>query len=253
MTYATQFTALADPTRRAIFEALAETPATVGTLASRLPVSRPAVSQHLAVLKAAGLVAMQSRGAAHLYHLEPDGLGQLRAYLDRFWGDAMSAFEDYVRQQEEPAMPAPVVKSLRVPVTPDRAFDIFARETARWWPLDKHSMSGMSGETSRLVAIEPCFGGAITETLHDGTKAHWGHVTDWAPGLRLGIAWHVGQHEAMATTITVTFVEDQGGTLVTLSHLGWEVLGARATATRQNYDTGWDHVVGTCFSKAASG
>ncbi len=87
------WTALGDPTRRAIFERLAEHPRAVGELASELPVSRPAVSQHLKVLKAAGLVVDRPAGNRRIYQLDPDGVRDLRAQLDRFWTQALAAFK----------------------------------------------------------------------------------------------------------------------------------------------------------------
>jgi len=77
--------ALADPTRRQIFELVAEQPSPVGQLAERLPVSRPAVSQHLKVLRLAGLVNAQQVGTHHVYRVEPAGLEGVRAYFDSFW------------------------------------------------------------------------------------------------------------------------------------------------------------------------
>jgi DNA-binding transcriptional ArsR family regulator len=87
------FTALADPTRRAIFERLAERPSAVGELAGGLPVSRPAVSQHLRVLKDAGLVVDRADGTRRIYQLDPDGVDALRGYLDQFWNQALRAFK----------------------------------------------------------------------------------------------------------------------------------------------------------------
>jgi DNA-binding transcriptional ArsR family regulator len=87
--------ALADPTRRTIFEQLRAGPRAVGELASGLPVSRPAVSQHLKVLKDAGLVAEEKRGTRSFYSIDPRGLEPLRAYLDDFWGEALSAFAGF--------------------------------------------------------------------------------------------------------------------------------------------------------------
>ena len=86
------FAALADPTRRTVFERLADGPRAVGELADGLPVSRPAVSQHLKVLKEAGLVSDRPEGARRVYQIDPQGLGQLRAWLDRFWDEALEAF-----------------------------------------------------------------------------------------------------------------------------------------------------------------
>jgi DNA-binding transcriptional ArsR family regulator len=94
-------TALGDPTRRVIFERLAERPRAVGELARELPVSRPAVSQHLKVLKDAGLVIDRPAGARRIYQLDPDGVGSLRAYLDQFWSRALTAYKETVEQRDE--------------------------------------------------------------------------------------------------------------------------------------------------------
>jgi DNA-binding transcriptional ArsR family regulator len=93
--------ALGDPTRRAIFELLAEAPSAVGALAAQLPVSRPAVSQHLRVLKEAGLVTDQAVGNRRVYSLDPDGLAALRDYLDRFWRTALLSFKARVEQPKD--------------------------------------------------------------------------------------------------------------------------------------------------------
>ena len=91
--------ALGDPTRRAILEQLSEHPAAVGELAERLPVSRPAVSQHLKVLKEAGLVLVERAGTRRIYAVDPTGIDALRAYLDRFWGGALAAFKAVVEDR----------------------------------------------------------------------------------------------------------------------------------------------------------
>ena len=93
--------ALGDRTRHAIFERLAEQPCAVGELARGLPVSRPAVSQHLKVLKDAGLVIDQPVGNRRIYRIDPDGLDALRADLDRFWGSALTAYKTVVERQEQ--------------------------------------------------------------------------------------------------------------------------------------------------------
>jgi DNA-binding transcriptional ArsR family regulator len=98
MTNALKLAALGDPTRRAIFEHLAESPSSVGALAERLPVSRPAVSQHLKVLKDAGLVTDDRDGTRHIYRLEPNGVADLRDYLDRFWSTALVSFKARVEK-----------------------------------------------------------------------------------------------------------------------------------------------------------
>ena len=93
-------TALADPTRRAIFERLADGPRAVGELARGLPVSRPAVSQHLKVLKEAGLVIDRADGTRRLYQLDPSGIEAVRAYFDTLWNHALTAFKAAVEKEE---------------------------------------------------------------------------------------------------------------------------------------------------------
>lgn len=104
MAYANALAALADPTRRSVFERLHRAPASVGQLAAGLPVSRPAVSQHLKALKLAGLVTDRPEGARRVYHIDPDGLGELRRWLDQFWDEALAAFK---REVERPASDSP--------------------------------------------------------------------------------------------------------------------------------------------------
>ncbi len=98
MAYLDGLGALGDPTRREIFERVARRPQAVGELARDLPVSRPAVSQHLRVLKEAGLVSDRAEGTRRIYAADPDGLAELRDYLDRFWSTALQSFKALVEQ-----------------------------------------------------------------------------------------------------------------------------------------------------------
>jgi DNA-binding transcriptional ArsR family regulator len=102
MAYDATLRALADPTRRAVFESLRNGPAAVGAIAAGLPVSRPAVSQHLKALKQAGLVADRAEGARRVYYIDPDGFGELRRWIDRFWTDALEAFKHEVERPDTP-------------------------------------------------------------------------------------------------------------------------------------------------------
>jgi DNA-binding transcriptional ArsR family regulator len=99
MTYTSTLAALADPTRRAVFESLRAGPRAVGAIAEGVPVSRPAVSQHLKALKQAGLVRDRAEGTRRVYYIDPDGLGPLRRWLDEFWTEALDAFK---REVERP-------------------------------------------------------------------------------------------------------------------------------------------------------
>jgi DNA-binding transcriptional ArsR family regulator len=98
---ASGFTALGDPTRRLIFERLARRPMPVGKLAAGLDVTRPAVSQHLKVLKEAGLVAHEQDGTRRVYRVDPRGVEAMRNYLDRFWDRALVAFKAAAEEESE--------------------------------------------------------------------------------------------------------------------------------------------------------
>src|SRR5215831_16835416 len=101
MSYDTALTALADPTRRQVFERLRHGPQPVAEIARGMPVSRPAVSQHLKVLKEAGLVADRPEGTRRVYYIDPNGLGALRQWLDQFWDQALAAFQAEVERDAQ--------------------------------------------------------------------------------------------------------------------------------------------------------
>jgi DNA-binding transcriptional ArsR family regulator len=98
MAYEMALTALADPTRRRVFERLKSGPKPVGKIARGLPVTRPAVSQHLKALKEAGLVGDRAEGTRRVYFIDPHGLASLRRWLDQFWDDALAAFQAEVER-----------------------------------------------------------------------------------------------------------------------------------------------------------
>jgi DNA-binding transcriptional ArsR family regulator len=100
MAYQSAFLALADPTRRHVFEQLRHGPKSVGIIAAKMPVSRPAVSQHLGVLKKAGLVADRAEGTRRVYYIDPHGLAAIRIWLDQFWDDALVAFKAELEKGE---------------------------------------------------------------------------------------------------------------------------------------------------------
>ena len=100
-TNAKYWTALGDPTRRKIFELLVDRPSSVNGLANLLPVTRPAVSQHLKVLKDAGLVADTRSGKERIYRIDPDGLAAFRAEIDQFWSKTLAAYAQVVEQSTE--------------------------------------------------------------------------------------------------------------------------------------------------------
>ena len=136
-------------------------------------------------------------------------------------------------------MTDPVIKTIDVPCSPARAFDVFVRNTARWWPLDRHSVSAGQGQTARDITIEPRVGGAIYETTHDGARSDWG-----AEGSHFAMTWHPGNPVAQATRLDIRFTElSADRTRVELTHSGWEVLGDDAETRRDGYNNGWNGVL----------
>ena len=147
-------------------------------------------------------------------------------------------------------MTDPVIKTVEVPCSQERAFGIFASDFSVWWPKDKHSVSAMGGAPAREVSLEPQQGGAISEIAHDGTKHNWGSVSVYDPHARLSLLWHIGKPVEEATVVDIAFEAVSGGTKVTLTHHGWEALGDDAEKMREGYNAGWVHVFETCFAKA---
>src|SRR6516164_7441832 len=107
ITYEQAFAALADPSRRQVFERLRDGPLSVGAIARGMPVSRPAVSQHLKVLKEAGLVTDHAEGTRRIYAIDPRGLAALRSWVDQFWDDALAAFRAEAERKPKSAKASP--------------------------------------------------------------------------------------------------------------------------------------------------
>jgi DNA-binding transcriptional ArsR family regulator/uncharacterized protein YndB with AHSA1/START domain len=238
--------ALADATRREIFERLARRPQAVGELASALPVSRPAVSQHLRVLKEAGLASEQRDGARRVYRVELDGLAELRAYVEAFWSQALDSFKEAAESDREErtmsaqtALPA-VRQSVTVDRTPEDAFRVFTEEIGSWWPLQPHSVGGAESTT---VVMESRPGGRLYERTRAGDEHDWGEIRAWEPPRRVAFSWHPGADPAEATDVEVRFTPVDGATHVELEHRGWERLGERAEAARRGYASGWPTVL----------
>ena len=210
--------ALADPTRRAVFERLRRDPPRSARWRRTLPVSRPAVSQHLKALKLAGLVADRSEGARRVYYIDPDGLGELRRWLDQFWDDALEAFKNEVEKpqavsREEEIVNrtisiAPVRKTVVVQASPEKAFEVFTARIDRWWPKSHGIGTAPVSET----IIEPFVGGRWYTKHEDGTEAVVGHVLIWQPGERFVVSWEISAkwkpdpRLAFASEVEVRFV-----------------------------------------------
>ncbi len=143
-------------------------------------------------------------------------------------------------------MPDPIVKTVTVPLDPNRAFRLFTEEIADWWPLDTHSLSAQDGDRARSVEVPKTVGEQVIETRPDGSTDPWGRVTDYRPGRAFGMTWHVGRPEEDATHVQVSFDAVADGTRVRLIHDGWD----GATARRDSYATGWTSVL-ACFTRHA--
>jgi uncharacterized protein YndB with AHSA1/START domain len=142
----------------------------------------------------------------------------------------------------------PVRKTVTVPAAQQRAFELFTAHIREWWPLHTHSVG-----IEHAVGIEfgEGVGGAIFETLADGTTSVWGTVTRWEPPQRVAFTWHAGTPEAEASHVEVTFTQaGPSSTVVRLVHSGWERRPDGAAA-RESYDSGWDPVISR-FAEAAA-
>jgi DNA-binding transcriptional ArsR family regulator len=240
--------ALSVPVRRQLFELICERPRSVTELADVVPVSRPAVSQHLAVLVEAGLTRVNSVGTRNLYSASPDAASMLRTWLDEMWTAAFGTFGDFVtpesdkekRTMQQSLKIDPVAKILELAVTPDHAFDLFVNRMGQWWPLTTHSVST---DEAQDVRIDGRVGGRIIEVTRDGVEHEWGVITAYDPGKRIQFTWHPGTPEDASTQVDVRFDAIDSATRVTLVHTGWEARGDDAQGIRDNYESGWDHVL----------
>jgi DNA-binding transcriptional ArsR family regulator/uncharacterized protein YndB with AHSA1/START domain len=247
MAYGDAIAALADPTRRAVFERLRRGPKPVVEIARGLPVSRPAVSQHLRVLKHAGLVRERREGTRHFYSVNGDGLTDLREYFEEFWDEALAAFKQAAETKKGDTMGPQqttemvLTKTITVGLPVDDAFRLYTEEMGSWWPFGTHSIGEQEVET---VVFEPRDGGRIYERTKDGGERDWGSVVGWDPPRRLAHTWHLSRPEELAQHVEVRFEAEGSDTRVELVHTGWEKLGDRAAESFASYDSGWDYVLG---------
>ncbi len=234
--------ALADPTRRAIFELLRSGPRSVGRLAECLPVSRPAVSQHLKVLAEAGLVEATPAGTRRVYAIKAEGLAELRDWIEAMWDRVLDRF-DHAAREEKGRMPEhsipPVVKRRVVPIPPEAAFELFTDRIFEWWPVTTHSIS----EAPVAVSFDGRVGGRVVETGPDGTEWAWADVLAWNPPRRFVLSWHPNPHPEAASILEVRFAAVGEGSEIVLEHRGWEEFADRGEELRGGYDRGWEGVL----------
>jgi len=248
-------TALGDPTRQAIFERLSHGPLAVGQLAGALPVSRPAVSQHLKVLKDVGLVFDRQMGTRRLYQVDPDGLAQLRAHLDAFWARSLAAF---AQRAQEVLTVETIVEAVRREVVVDvgqaAAFEIFTGDMTSWWPAHHH----IGSTPIREIVVEPRVGGRWYTRHEDGAETDTGVVTAWEPPGLFVVTWQIGAdwkfHPDLVTSITVHFTsEGPDRTRVVLEHGGLEAYAADAAAMRATFEEegAWTGTLAAYAARAA--
>ena len=137
-----------------------------------------------------------------------------------------------------------IVLKTSVPCPPARAFDYFTRDIGRWWPLARYSCGR---DEAKDVRFETRVGGGIVETTRDGTTHRWGTVTVWNPGEQVAFSWHPGRDDSAAQWVEVTFAATTAGTLVNLTHGGFEKLGERAAKAKSEYESGWPAVFGRLY------
>lgn len=149
---------------------------------------------------------------------------------------------------DQPRIPEPVRKTVTVPASPERAFELFTAGIGEWWPLATHSVSQ---DQATGVVFGTGIGGTIVESSADGTTSVWGTVTRWEPPRLLACTWHAGTPVAEATRVEVTFTPaGPGETVAQLVHTGWE-RPLDSTAARLGYDSGWDSVMARYAALAA--
>ena len=197
MAYESALVALADPTRRRVFERLKSGPKAVGAIARGMPVSRPAVSQHLKVLKEAGLVADQPDGARRVYYIDPQGPARCARGSISSGIRALAAFQAEVESagegpEAERAMTAtvtiaPVRKSIRVNASQAHAFDVFTSGLGRWWLRNM----GIGRMPMKAPVMETRLGGRWYELAEDGSQATVGKIIVWEPPQRFVMTWEI--------------------------------------------------------------
>jgi uncharacterized protein YndB with AHSA1/START domain len=138
----------------------------------------------------------------------------------------------------------PVVKSISVRAAPQRAFELFTRDFARWWPLAQFH----TGPDPVDCAIEPRLGGRVFERAANGDETTWGTVVTFEPPYRLCFTWILGFAAELPQLIEISFTPEAFGTRVELTHSGWEKLGDAAAALRERYERGWATLIERCYA-----
>jgi uncharacterized protein YndB with AHSA1/START domain len=131
-------------------------------------------------------------------------------------------------------------KTVTVECAVEEAFRVFTADALSWWPVETHSIHEAVDE----IVFEPRVGGAVYEIGTNGERGHWATVLEWEPPHRLVLAWNILEREGDLTEVEVRFLPEGEATRVELEHRGWENVELDGPAKRENYDTGWDAVLG---------
>ena len=134
-----------------------------------------------------------------------------------------------------------VRKAVTVDCSVEEAFRIFTADAMSWWPVENHSIHQ---QAVKDIVFEPRAGGEVYELSVDGERGHWATVSEWDPPSRLVLVWEVSPG-VMGTEVEVRFTPDDAHTRVELEHRGWERVAEHDPEKRDNYDTGWEFVLGT--------
>ncbi len=149
----------------------------------------------------------------------------------------------------------PIVKTIEVPCSQAKAFEVFVSEMGAWWPLDKRSMSMQGGgKPAKSLRIEPKQGGKIVEIGHDDTEHHWGTIKSYDPHDSLSMDFHMGLPAENASLVEVRFTALEGDrTRVELTHGNWEAFGDMAEMMRGGYGSGWVIIFEQAYKSACGG
>ena len=148
---------------------------------------------------------------------------------------------------EQSTAAMPIIRSVTVGCSAERAFEVFTKEFGAWWPKHEYSIGR---EKTEEAVFEGRQGGRIYEVIEGGAEATWGSVIRWDPPSRLEMQWQTNPEAPGPTHVTVTFTPEGSGARVELEHRGWEVYGDQASAARREYDEGWPSTLGL-FADAA--
>jgi len=148
----------------------------------------------------------------------------------------------------------PIVKTIEVPCSQEKAFKVFVNEMGTWWPLDKRSMSMKSGKPAKSLRIEPKQGGKIVEIGHDDTEHLWGTIKSYDPYDSIALDFHMGLPAENASLVEVRFTAlQQERTRVELTQSNWEAFGDMAEMMRRGYGSGWVIIFEQAFKSACGG